>query len=78
MDVQNLRERLINYIQKADIGSLSEIYVFVEDGCGETLSKSVYDDATMAMLNERREKHRKGISKSYTAAEAIDLIKLQA
>jgi len=74
MDVVALREKLHDYINIADEQHLSAIYVLVRDN---TLSESgeKYDEATMNMIYERRENHRKGISKSYTVEESMEMIR---
>ena len=72
MNETTLRERLHEYIDTADERHLTAIYVLVEN---EIDTDDIYDDATLKMLYERRENHLKGISKSYTAEESINLIR---
>lgn len=73
MSIAELREKLKGYIDDADEAHLSAIYVLVEN---DIVNRSdIYDEATMKMLYERRERHRQGISKSYSAEESLDIIR---
>ena len=72
MESASLRERLHEYIDKADERKLSAIYVLIEDELDE---EPVYTKETILMLHERRNNHLNGISKSYTSQVSIDLIR---
>jgi hypothetical protein len=74
MDILALRERLHEYIETADERHLSAIYVLVEDANLEK-NGAIYDEDTMNMLYQRRENHRNGISKSYSAKESMDIVR---
>jgi len=74
MDVEVLRERLHEYINLADEQHLSAIYVLVEDNIPVAADEK-YDEATLNKIYERRENHRKGISKSYTVEESMEMIR---
>ena len=74
MEVEILREKLHEYISRADEQHLTAIYVLVEDKIPEHKDE-VYTEEVMNMIYERRENHRKGLSKSYTAEESISMIK---
>jgi len=74
MEVEVLRERLHEYINTADEQHLSAIYTLVEDNI-PTAPDSKYDEGTLEMFYERRENHIRGLSKSYTAEEAIEMLR---
>ena len=72
METAVLRDKLHEYIHRADERKLSAIYVFVEDELEEKFS---YDSETISMLHERRNNHISGASKSYTAEESLETIR---
>ena len=72
MNQSTLRERLHEYIDTADERHLTAIYVLVEN---EMADDDLYDEATLNMLYERREKHLSGESKSYSAQESLRRIR---
>ncbi len=74
MEVAELREKLHEYINNADEQHLSAIYLLVEDDIPSN-SADIFDEATMNMIYQRRENHRKGISKSYTVEESMNFIR---
>jgi hypothetical protein len=74
MEVDVLRERLHEYINAADEPHLSAIYLLVEDNIPPADGEK-YDEATLAMFYERRESHLKGLSKSYSAEEAMNIVR---
>ena len=69
MDTVALRERLHEYIDTADEQHLTAIYELVESG------QNTYDEATIKMFHERRDRHLQGLGKSYTAEESLRLIR---
>ena len=74
MEVEVLKERLHEYINAADEQHLTAIYVLAEDKIPEH-TEEIYTEEVMNMIYQRREDHRKGLSKSYTAEESINSIK---
>jgi hypothetical protein len=74
MEVEVLRERLHEYINAADEQHLSAIYVLVEDNI-PTADDEKYGQATLSMFYQRRENHLKGISKSYSVEEAMNIVR---
>ena len=73
MEVEVLRALLHDYIDHADEQHLSAIYALVEDNIPAADEK--FDEATMNMLYQRRENHRKGLSKSYTVEEVMNYVR---
>ena len=73
MDFSALREQLHEYINIADERHLTAIYVLVEDNIPEHKHDDIYDEQMMKMLYQRRENHRNGTSKSYSAEEVMKL-----
>ena len=76
MEVEALRERLHEYINDADEQHLSAIYVLVEDNI-PSIDNGKYDEATLSMFYQRRENHLNGTSKSFTAEEAMKIVRQQ-
>ena len=74
MDVEVLRGRLHEYINAADEQHLSAIYILVEDKIPGA-NEGIYTEDVMNMLYRRREDHRRGLSKSYSAEESLNIIK---
>jgi hypothetical protein len=74
MELEVLRERLHEYIDAADEKHLTAIYALVEDIIPETRGDK-YDEATLEKIYQIRENHRKGISKSYTVEESMEMIR---
>lgn len=76
MDVMELREKLHEYIETADEQHLSAIYTLVGNRTSsESDEDYVFDEETMKMLYERRERHRTGQSASYTVEESFNMIR---
>ena len=75
MDVTVLRGKLHEYISIADELHLNAIYLLLEDKMPFS-ANNVYDEETLNMLHKRRESHLNGISKSYTAEDSIELVKI--
>ena len=74
MEVEVIRERLHEYINAADEQHLSAIYLLLEDNIPSTNNEK-YDEATLNMFYQRREDHLKGVSKSYSVEEAMNIIR---
>ena len=74
MSIIELREKLHGYIEHADEQHLSAIFTLVEQDTSESHSH-VFDEETIKMLNQRRENHLNGISKSYSVEESFELIR---
>jgi len=68
MNAVAIKGRLHEYIEQADDKHLAAIYVLLEKEIGPSYQ---YDAATLEMLYERVESDLKGLSKSYTAEEAL-------
>jgi len=75
MEINELQQKLHDYISAADERQLSALYEFAEDNGMPWGDENRYDEATLNMLYERRENHRKGISKSYTVEESMKIIR---
>lgn len=71
MEVETLRNRLHDYINNAQENKLQAIYTLVQ----EDIEHYDFSEEDIKVLNERRERHIKGESKSYTVAESIAKIK---
>ena len=71
MNTAIIKDRLHEYIDKADDKHLEAIYILLEK---ELEPSFQYDTTTLEMLYQRREKHLKNESKSYTAAEAMEFV----
>ena len=71
MESASLRDRLHEYIDRADDRKLSAIYVLIKD---ELEAEPIYNKETILMMHERRNSHLNGFSKSYTPQEFIELI----
>jgi hypothetical protein len=67
-----IRERLHQYIEVADEQKLQAIYTLLEDEINWS-----YTSEEIEMFHQRRENHLKGTSKSFTAAESLEAIRLQ-
>ena len=74
MEITELREKLHEYINTADEQHLSALYEFAEDN-GSPDNTGKYDEATLNMFYQRRENHLKGISKSYSVEEAMNMVR---
>ena len=74
MEVAVLRERLHEYINAADEQHLTAIYVLVEGQIPEQ-NEGIYTEDVLNMIYKRREDHRRGLSKSYTAEESLNIIR---
>lgn len=76
MDFEQMKERLHEYIDRADEQHVSAIYILVEDKIPEP-DNGIYTEEVLNMLYQRREDHRNGLSKSYTVEESMRLIRAQ-
>ncbi len=72
MDTTTIKTRLHEYIEQADDKHLEAIYVLLEK---EIAPSYQYNNDTLEMLYQRREKHLKGITNSYTAEDAIAFVR---
>lgn len=75
MDTAIIKEQLHEYIERADNKHVQAIYTLLEK---EIADSHQYDDATITMLNKRREDYLSGTSKSYTREEVFSLIRKQS
>jgi hypothetical protein len=73
MDTATIRQQLYEYIEQVNDKKIEGLYLFVEDEISKqhvTLSEEQVD-----FLDEEREKHLKGESKSYSWEEAKEIIR---
>ena len=68
----SLRDKLHQYIDVADEQKIQAIYVLLEDDIDYRYSPQEID-----LFHERRERHLKGASKSYTSEESINIARQQ-
>jgi hypothetical protein len=74
MTTAAIRKKLITYIAEADDKKVKGMYLLFEEEI-EKEKEFVLTDEQMKILEEEREKHLNGKSKSYTAQEAHDVIR---
>ena len=72
MNTAAIRNKLHEYIERADDRHLEAIYVLLENAPEPTLT---YDQATLEIFHQRRNAHLAGQSKSFTAEESLELIR---
>lgn len=68
MENAAIRQKLHEYIDSVDDNKLQAMYIILQTDMEQS---SIYDDAEMAMLHQRRDNHLKSSSKSYTVAETL-------
>lgn len=73
MDLALMKSQLHKYIENADEPHLAAMIEFVQHE--NVVEGNSYDEATMAMLYERRENHLNGVSKSYGLEESMRMIR---
>jgi len=76
MTVSAIRNRLISYLADADDSKVKAVYTLLEKDIEERQS-FVLSDEQLQILEKERELHLSGQSKSYTKAEALQIIKGQ-
>jgi hypothetical protein len=72
MDAVAIKERLHQYIERADSKHLEAIYVLVEK---ELEPSYEYTAATLEMLYQRRDSHLNGQSLSYTLEDVMKSVR---
>jgi hypothetical protein len=72
MSAARIREILHDYINTADENLLAAIYTLLEP---KIEPENIYDKETLDMLYKRRENHLRGISKSYTVEESMQMLR---
>ncbi len=73
MELALMKSQLHEYIENAEELHLAAIIEFVQQ---ENVAEgSSYDEATMAMLYDRRKNHLTGVSKSYGLEESLRMIR---
>jgi hypothetical protein len=72
MEVSAIRDKMQEYISKADERHLTAIYILVEK---EIEPDYLYDKEMIDALYERRERHLNGTSRSYSVEESLELIR---
>lgn len=71
MGASEIREKLHQYIDLADERKIEAIYIMLEDD----IASYGYSDQEIALFHERREKHLKGESLSYTPEQSLNMIR---
>jgi len=74
MTTKVMREKLMIYLADADDNKLKALYTILEDNIEETNS-FVLTKEHLKILNEERELHISGKSKSYSLEEATQIIR---
>jgi len=74
MDTAVLKDRLHEYIERADNEHLAAMYILLEK---EMEPDHLYDANTLKMLYERIKSDESGRSKSYSSEEAFTYIRAQ-
>jgi hypothetical protein len=74
MSTLTTRQKLLSYLADADESRINALYTLLEGDIqkGDNFQLS---DEQFALLEEEREKHLSGETKSYTRAEAMDIIR---
>ena len=73
MNAMAIKGRLHEYIETADSEHLAAMYVVLQK---DMAPSNQYDEDTLKMLYQRVEDDMKGLSKSYTVAEAMASIRI--
>jgi len=77
MTANLIREKLVNYLQIADVKKLKAIYTMVEDEINT--NKNDWDESFVKELTERSKSFKNGTAKTYSWEEtkqaAIDRVK---
>lgn len=71
-----IQEKLFEYIEQATDKKLQELYMLVEDEIGSQPSFMLSEEE-LRILDEEREKHLQGESRSYNLSEAQSIIRGQ-
>jgi N-acetylglutamate synthase-like GNAT family acetyltransferase len=74
MTTTAIRKKLMSYIADADDKKVKGLYLLVEDEIAYA-EKFKYSSADVKILEQERDKHVKGKSKSYTWKEAKEIIR---
>ncbi len=74
MDSAQIKDKIHKYLDTADNSQLNELYEFIEE-IKYLNNTEIYDEATMNLLLQRRENHRKRLTKSYSAEEVMNMIR---
>ncbi len=74
MTTTAIRKKLMTYIADADDKKVKGLYMLVEDDMGNTKKFKLSADQ-LKMVEQEKEKHIKGKSKSYSWPEAKDIIR---
>jgi len=76
MATLTIRQKLISYLADADDSKVNAIYTLVENDIQEEPAFFLTDEQ-LAILDEERELHLSGQTKSYSRREAYQIIKGQ-
>lgn len=74
MTISAIRNRLMSYLAEADDNKIKAVYTLLEKDIEEKHS-FILSDEQLQILERERELHLSGQSKSYTKAEALQMIK---
>ena len=74
MTTTAIRKKLMTYIADADDKKVKSLYMLVEDDMGDT-KKFKLSANQLKMVEQEKEKHLKGKSKSYSWPEAKEIIR---
>jgi len=72
MEVDELREKLHEYINEADEQHLTAIYTLVSDN---NQTPDIYTEELMNELYQRREDYRNGVTAVHTVEESMNFIR---
>jgi hypothetical protein len=74
MTTAAIRKKLMTYIADADDKKVKGLYMLIEDEMSDH-KKFKLSDAHLKLVEEEREKHIKGKSKSYSRQEAKQIVR---
>ena len=73
MTVTAIRQRLIDYLEDADDKKVKAIYTLLEEDIEQ--SQFILSKEQIAIVEKEKDLYLKGLSRSYSREEAIELIK---
>ncbi len=71
MEATEIREKLHQYIDLADERKIEAIYIMLEDD----IESYDYSSEEVELFHERRNKHLKGETSSYTSDQSLNMIR---
>lgn len=75
MTTNTIRENLQSFIAEADDNKIEELYKLLENELNQSETSFILTEEHIEILDEERQKHLKGESKSYTWEEAKEIIR---